>query len=84
MGLLDKEITYEMYEHCQSCSIYQDQLDTLIYQQAMNQVENPEMDYTKITPRCLWFIEHVLNGNEVNTKNCIWYHNDGLPYLMKQ
>ena len=47
MGLLDKEITYEMYEHCQSCSIYQDQLDTLIYQQAMNQVENPEMDSTK-------------------------------------
>ena len=43
MGLLDKEITYEMYEHCQSCSIYQDQLEAMMYQQAMNQIENPEL-----------------------------------------
>ena len=79
MGLLDKKIPYKSHIHCHDCITYQQQLMSI----AIN--NNKEvLNLKEIIPNCMWYIEHVLNGNEVNTKNCIWYHNDGLPYLMKQ
>lgn len=58
----------KVYEHCLSCMIYHTQLSRM----------NLRLS-SKVQPACYWYIEHVLNGDEVNTKNCIWYQNAYLP-----
>ena len=75
MGLLDKKIDCKSYQHCISCITYQQQLRRI----AMINSLNTKLDTSKITPNCMWYIEHVLNGDQENSENCIWYQNSFLP-----
>lgn len=79
MGLLDKPIKYESYKHCISCSIY---ISALSQMAAVNPtiVMKP---VNEICPNCMWFIEHILNGNVETTDECPWYMNANQPYYIQ-
>ena len=76
MGLLDKKIDCKSYQHCISCTTYQQQLRRI----AMINSLNTKLDTSKITPNCEWFIENILNGDKKNTERCIWYQNISIPF----
>ena len=79
MDLLDKKIPYKSHIHCHECITYQQQLMSI----AIN--NNKEvLNLKEITPNCMWYIEHVLNGNEKDTKNCIWYLSTHQPAPISQ
>ena len=79
MGLLDKKIPYKSHIHCHDCITYQQQLMSI----AIN--NNKEvLNLKEITPNCMWYIEHVLNGNEKDTKNCIWHLSTHRPAPISQ
>ena len=76
MGLLDKKIDCKSYHHCLSCAIYRQQVNRI----AIKYPPHTILDLRKITPNCMWYIEHILNGDQENTENCIWYQNSFLPF----
>ena len=45
---------------------------------------NTMLDLKKITPRCMWYVEHALNGDQKDTHNCIWYQNINMPKIPTQ
>ena len=75
MGLLDKKIDCKSYHHCLNCAIYRQQVNRI----ATKYPPHTILDLHKITPNCMWYIEHILNGDQKNTENCIWYQNSFLP-----
>lgn len=70
MNLLGKKITPVNYSKCFTCATYRLTVLPLL-QQAYPNKSQKELMMT--CPNCMWFIEHVLNGNEMNTNNCMFY-----------
>ncbi len=75
-----KEISYKAHEHCLNCATYNAQLVSIAKQVPPNTM----LDLKKITPRCMWYVEHVLNGDQKDTHNCIWYQNINMPKIPTQ
>ena len=76
MELLDKKVEHESYQHCLSCTIYRQQVNKI----AAKYPPHTILNLRKITPNCMWYIEHVLNGDQENSENCIWYQNISIPF----
>ena len=76
MNLLGKKITPANYVKCFTCATYQMTILPILHQAYPNKSTQELM---RICPNCMWFIEHVLNGNEMNTNNCVFYTNINMP-----
>lgn len=63
--IFKKKISPESYEHCQFCVNYQMFLRSII--------TDPNSIAPYLSPNCMWFIEHVLNGTELSSNTCPWY-----------
>lgn len=60
-----KKITPDNYVHCQFCINYQMFLKSI--------AANSSNTITDLSPNCMWFAEHILNGDTKNTDLCPWY-----------
>lgn len=79
MGLLDKPIPYDSYKHCINCTIY----ISALRQMAAQDPSITMKPINTICPNCMWFIDHILNGDTENTNNCPWYMNANQPYYIQ-
>lgn len=76
MKLLEKRITPANYKKCFTCATYRMSVLPVLQQAYPNKSIQELM---RMSPNCMWFIEHVLNGNEMNTNNCMFYININRP-----
>ena len=81
MKLLEKKITPANYAKCFTCATYQAAILPILHKAYPKKSQKELM---MICPNCMWFIEHVLNGNEKDTKNCIWHLSTHQPAPISQ
>ena len=67
--IFKKKILPESYDHCHYCVNYQTYLASLMD----NDPRVAMVDVANLTPNCMWYVEHVLNGKELSSNTCPWY-----------
>ena len=76
MKLLEKKITPANYAKCFTCATYQAAILPILHKAYPKKSQKELM---MICPNCMWFIEHVLNGNEITSNNCLFYVDSRMP-----
>lgn len=76
MKLLEKKITPANYAKCFTCATYQATILPILHKAYPKKSQKELM---MICPNCMWFIEHVLNGNETTSNNCMFYVDIRMP-----
>lgn len=77
MKTFDKVINPEMYKHCLNCSIYQAHVNDIAAQYPPNTILNLK----EIQPNCIWYIEHILNGDSNDSIECPWFDDVTKPQI---
>ena len=76
MKLLEKKITPANYAKCFTCATYQAAILPILHKAYPKKSQKELM---MICPNCMWVIEHVLNGNEITSNNCLFYVDARMP-----